>query len=119
MGLRQLRNSCPPISESFPCWYLKCRPRSCHCGGSGDDRSHLGLFSSKICDNQEQEDPETSPVMTRGRVRRVTGRGSSGRGRVGGRKFITGIKIPEGGIPNLVNKKSAVDERTTGLSTTI
>ena len=92
MGLRQLRNSCPPISESFPCWYLKCRPRSCHCGGSGDDRSHLGLFSSKICDNQEQEDPETSPVMTRGRVRRVTGRGSSGRGRVGGRKFITGIK---------------------------
>lgn len=49
----------------------------------------------------------------------MTGRGSSGRGHVGGRKFITGIKIPEGGIPNLVNKKSAVDERTTGLSTTI
>lgn len=79
----------------------------------------LVYFLPKFVIIKSKKTLKQAPVMMRGRVRRVTGRGSSGRGRVGGRKFITGIKIPEGGIPNLVNKKSAVDERTTGLSTTI
>ena len=79
----------------------------------------LVYFLSKFVIIKSKKTLKQAPVMMRGRVRRVTGRGSSGRGHVGGRKFITGIKIPEGGIPNLVNKKSAVDERTTGLSTTI
>lgn len=63
------------------------------------------------------------PINQRGRtyqarvstVRKGSRRGSPGRVNVGGRRFITGIKIPEGGITNLIKKKTAVDERATGL----
>jgi hypothetical protein len=52
----------------------------------------LVYFLPKFVIIKSKKTLKQAPVMMRGRVRRVTGRGSSGRGRVGGRKFITGIK---------------------------